>query len=310
MAIGSVDLGGTNIQAAIGEADGTILAERGIPTEAHLGPDAVLSRIAALIRELGTPQALGVGVPGLADLASGVTHFLPNLATQWRGVPVAEILRQSLGCDVYLLNDARMAALGELDYGHGRFTCDFVLFTLGTGIGGGVVLDGKLRTGPLGAAGELGHQTILPDGPLCGCGSLGCLEALASASALTAEAIRLIKVGQAPSLFELAGNDLNRVTPRLMAQCQDHAILRTIERAAIYLGIGIANVVTILHPSLIVLSGGMSEMGEQLFAPIRDQVQRRVRMFPIQDLRIEASLLGPRAAVLGGFALARRKGVL
>lgn len=119
MAIGSVDLGGTNIHAAIGESDGTILAERVIPTEAHLGPDAVLSRIAVLIGNLGTPQALGVGVPGLADLASGVTHFLPNLATQWRGVPVAEILRQSLGCDVYLLNDARMAALGDLDVDHG-----------------------------------------------------------------------------------------------------------------------------------------------------------------------------------------------
>ena len=161
MAIGSIDRGGTNIHAAIGEADGTILAERVIPTGAHFGPDAVLSHIAALIRDVGTPQALGIGVPGLADLAFGVTHFLPNLATQWRGVPVAEILRQSLGCDVYLWNDARMAALGELDYGHGRFTRDFVLFTLGTGIGGGVVLDGKLRTGPLGAAGEIGHQTIL-----------------------------------------------------------------------------------------------------------------------------------------------------
>jgi len=310
MAITSVDLGGTNIHAALGQPDGTILAERQIPTEAHLGPAAVLDRIAQLIGDLGKPEALAIGVPGLVNIATGTTLFLPNLATQWRGVPVAQTLRDRLGCDVFLLNDARMAALGELDYGHGKHTRDFIFITLGTGVGGGVVLDGRLRTGPLGAAGELGHQTILPDGPPCGCGSQGCLEALVSASALTAEAIRLIKVGNAPHLLALANNDLNLVSPKLMAQCNDDAILLVIERAARYLGIGVANLVTTLHPSLIVLGGGLSEMGDKLFAPVRAEVQRRVRMFTIQDLRIEASLVGPRAGILGGLALARRKGVL
>ncbi len=310
MAIASVDLGGTNIHAALGEASGKILAERQIPTEAHFGPAAVLDRIATVVKDLGTPESLGIGVPGLADIANGSTLFLPNLATQWRGVPVAQTLRDRLGCDVFLLNDARMAALGELDFGHGKQTRDFIFITLGTGVGGGVVLDGRLRTGPWGAAGELGHQTILPDGPPCGCGSQGCLESLVSASALTAEAIRLIKVGNAPGLLALADNDLNLVSPKLMAQCDDPAIALVIDRAARYLGIGIANLVTMLHPSLIVLGGGLAEMGAKLFAPVRAEVQSRVRMFPIEDLRIEASLAGPRAGILGGLALAHRKGVL
>ena len=204
MALASVDLGGTNIAAAIGLGDGQILQEAEIATESRLGPLAVLERIAGLVKQLAPEgvDALGLGVPGLCDLKAGTTLFLPNLPTQWRGVAVASVLSDSLGCPVYLLNDARMAALGELDFGHGCAVRNFAFFTLGT-------------------AGELGHQTILPDGPICGCGSRGCLEVLASAPALTAESIRLIRMGQAPDLNERAGGDLNLVTPTLMAQCEE-----------------------------------------------------------------------------------------
>ncbi len=308
MALGSVDLGGTNIAAAIGLAGGSILREAQIPTGSHLGPEGVLNRIAALVQSLA-PQgidALGLGVPGLCDLSSGQTLFLPNMPSQWRGVPVAEILQRSLNCPVYLLNDARMAALGELDHGHGKQVRNFAFYTLGTGIGGGIVLDGRLRI----VGGELGHQTVLPGGPLCGCGSHGCLEVLSSAPALTAEAMRLIQMGQAPDLIQRVDGDLNRVTTLLMAQCTDSSIAAAIDRAARYLGIGIANIVNAIHPDLIVLGGGLAQMGAPLFDPVRDEVSRRVRMFPVDKLLIEPSLIGPRAGTLGGLALAHRRGVI
>ena len=308
MALASVDLGGTNIAAAIGLADGTILREDQISTGSHLGPEAVLNRIADLVKAIAPEgvEALGLGVPGLCDLSSGQTLFLPNMPTQWRGVAVAAHLSERLNCPVFLLNDARMAALGELDYGHGKAISNFAFFTLGTGIGGGIVLDSHLRL----VGGELGHQTILPDGPLCGCGSRGCLELLASAPALTAEAIRLMKMGQAPDLTQRVQGDLNRVSTQLMAQCGDPAIAEAIDRAARYLGIGIANVVTAFHPDLIVLGGGLAQMGAPLFDPVRDEVSRRVRMFPVDKLRIEPSLAGPQAGTLGGLALAHRRGVI
>ncbi len=308
MALASVDLGGTNIAAAIGLADGTILRENQIATLSHLGPESVLDRIADLVQSIAPEgvEALGLGVPGLCDLSSGQTLFLPNMPTQWRGVAAASQLRQRLNCPVFLLNDARMASLGELDYGHGKETSNFAFFTLGTGIGGGIVLDGHLRV----VGGEFGHQTILPDGPMCGCGSRGCLELLASAPALSAEAIRLMKMGQAPDLLLRVEGDLNRVSPLLMAQCRDAAIAAAIDRAARYLGIGIANVVTTFHPDLVVLAGGLAQMGAPLFAPVRDEVSRRVRMFPVDKLRIEPSLAGPQAGILGGLALAYRRGVI
>lgn len=308
MALASVDLGGTNIAVAIGVADGTILREGQIATEGHLGPLGLLERIAELVKELAPEgvEALGMGVPGLCDPKSGETLFLPNLPTQWRGVKVSLMLGARLGCAVYLLNDARMAALGELDYGYGRECADFAFFTLGTGIGGGLVLDGKLRL----EGGELGHQSILPDGASCGCGSNGCLEVLASAPALIAEGVRLILTGQAPGLLRLVEGDLNRVTPKVMSECGDEAVLAAIEKAARYLGIGVANVVTILHPRMVGLGGGLAQMGDLLFEPVRDEMRRRVRMFPVDDVRIELSQTGARAGTLGGIALARRAGVI
>ena len=181
----SVDLGGTNIACIFAGGDGRIVCGRTVPTQSHEGAQAVLARIAELVKSLAAecgsrPAALGMGIPGLADLKNGVTKFLPNLPTQWRDVPVRDVLSPKAGCPVFLLNDVRMATLGELVFGHGRTSRTMAFFALGTGIGGGVAIDGKLRLGPLGAAGELGHQTILPDGPQCGCGSRGCLETVAA----------------------------------------------------------------------------------------------------------------------------------
>ena len=311
----SVDLGGTKIAAAIAGAGGEIIAEGRIATNSHEGPDGVLPRVAALVADLsaragGRPAALGMGVPGLVDVAQGITRFLPNLPTQWRGVPVGATLRQALGCPVFLLNDARMATLGEHTFGRGKRTDTMIFLTIGTGIGGGIVVDGKLRLGALGAAGEIGHQTILRDGPRCGCGNRGCLEALASGPALVGEGIRLMQSGLAPVLFEMVSGNAGAVSPKEMgaaARSGDMEVREAIARVGSWLGIGIANMVTALYPDLVVLGGSVAALDDLLLDPVRETVKERVRMFPAQDLPIERSLLGDSAGILGGIALAAAK---
>ncbi len=313
----SVDLGGTNIKCMLAQEDQTVVARDSRPTESHLGPEGVLDRIAGLVRDMSQkagvkPAALAMGVPGLADLQNGVTKFLPNLPTNWRDVPVREILSPKLdGCPVYLLNDVRMATLGELVYGHGREANTMVFFALGTGIGGGVVVEKKLRLGPVGAAGELGHLCVLPDGPRCGCGARGCMETLASGPAITAEGVRVLLSGQAPRLYELVGGDPGKVTPKEMAQAAaegDEAVRQAIVRAARFLGIGISQVVTTLHPDLIVIGGGVANIGDLLFDTVRETLRDRIRMMPVEDIRIERSKLGDEAGAWGGIALAARAG--
>jgi glucokinase len=308
----SVDVGAANTGCAVANGAGQMIAERTIPTLAHEGPESVLNRIAATVNDLAATAgerilALGVGVPGLADFHRGRTVFLPNLPGGWRDLPVAERLSARVGCPVFLLNDARMAALGELWFGHGRGAKTMVAITVGTGIGGGVVIERKLRLGPLGAAGEIGHQTILPDGPLCGCGNHGCLETLASGPALMGEGVRLMNSGHAPHLYDMVAGDANRITPRLMAQAAaagDSSVREAIVRAARYLGIGVANIITVLNPELVVVGGDVAGVGPLLIETVRREVRERVRLFPAEKVRIETSALEDKAGLWGGIALA------
>ncbi len=308
-----VDLGGTNTQLALADAEANVLNQREFPTNSHEGPTAVLDRIAESIETLvgsnATIWAVGIGVPGQVDLANGTTKFLPNFPTHWRDIPVVAQLQTRLGCPVAMLNDARCATLGEMRFGHGKDRdITLALLTLGTGVGGGIAIDGRLRLGPIGSAGELGHQTILPNGPKCGCGNRGCLETLASGPAIAAHGIRLMRSGRAPQLHELVGGDIAKVTTREMkraAEAGDTAVRDTIIDAANYIGIGVANIVTILHPDMVVLGGGVAEIGDLLIDHVRDIVRERIGMFPVNDLQIEKSLLGPNAGVMGAVALAQ-----
>lgn len=313
--LAGIDVGGTTIKAALAELDGTIIEQTAIPTDSHRGPGHIIDRIASLLKGLATKKeatiaGLGMGLPGLLDVVNGISKFLPNLPTQWREIPVAARLRDRLGCPVKLLNDVRMATLGELRFGHGKSEprLTMVFFAIGTGIGGGVAIEGKLRLGPLGAAGELGHQTIAADGPYCGCGSRGCLEAFASGPAISAEGVRLMQTGLAPRLFTLVDGDANKVTPKEILQAGqngDRCLLEAIERAGSALGIAAANLVTAIHPDLVVIGGGVAELGDPLLDPVRREIRQRVRMFPADGVRVEPSLLGERAGIVGAIALAQ-----
>lgn len=311
-----VDLGGTSIKAALADAGGTLLLTRSIPTQSHLRANDVVRRIGGLVRELlvqsQSPEealcGVGVGVPGLVDLKSGLTKFLPNFPTNWRDVPVAAILREQLNVPVHLLNDVRSATLGELKFGHGRDDprLSMAFFSIGTGIGGGLTLQGKLWLGPLGAAGELGHQTIIPDGPRCGCGNRGCLEAIASGTAIAAEGVRLMRCGLAPRLHDMVDGNADRVSVREMSLCADRdlPVKEALINAAKSIGIAAANVVTILHPDLIVLGGGVAEIGTLLSDTVREVIRDRVGMIPTKNVRVERSLLGEQAGLQGTIALA------
>ena len=307
-----VDLGGTTITAGIGNARGKILHQKTIDTLSSNGPHDVLARMGQLVLSLQVEtktkcKAVGVGIPGLLDLKQGTTLFLPNLATQWRNIPVVNILGSALGMPVRILNDVRTATLGEMCFGAGKNVDGMVFFSIGTGIGGGVVTHGRLLLGPLGSAGEIGHQTVLPEGPLCGCGNFGCLEAIASGPALIAEGIRLWKLGLAPNLMNLCNQELEKVSPFTMARAVplgDHMVAQAIHRAATFLGIGVANLVTSLHPDLVVLGGGVSRMGDLLVKPVLAEIQKRVRMFPSDGIRVECSKLVDGAGLLGAIALA------
>ncbi|TWT96309.1 ROK family protein [Neorhodopirellula pilleata] len=311
-----VDLGGTSIKVALADCLGNRMLTRAIPTHSHRGAIDVVQRIGTLIGDLlnqsgKAPEQLhgiGVGAPGLVDVHEGVTKFLPNFPTHWRDVPVTAMLQEHFQVPVRLLNDVRSATLGELRFGHGcnhpRLTMAF--FSIGTGIGGGLALQGKLWLGPLGAAGELGHQTIIPDGPRCGCGNRGCLEAIASGTAIAAEGVRLMRCGLAPSLHESIDGNADRVTVREMTAHadQDPPLKEALIEAAKSIGIAAANVVTILHPDMIVLGGGVAEMGPLLTDTVRQVIRERVGMMPTDNVRVERSLLGEHAGLQGAIALA------
>jgi glucokinase len=287
----AVDLGGTKIAAALGNPAGQLLHTETVPTPPGAGPEVILSTIANLVDSLSSragqrPAALGVGVPGLIDLRTGQVNFVPNLPTQWRGVPAGPFLERRLQMPVRLLNDARCATLGELLYGHGPQYPSFVMFTLGTGIGGGIVIDGRLRLGPLSAAGEIGHQTVLPNGPLCACGNPGCLEVIAAG----------------PAIARAAGCP-DTESAAIAARRGDPRAQQAFREAAFYLGIAAANLVTALHPDALLFSGGMSELVDLLLMPVRAAVNERVRMFPADGVAVRRAAAGPNAGLLGALAL-------
>ncbi|HUT23317.1 MAG TPA: ROK family protein [Sumerlaeia bacterium] len=314
-----VDLGGTRIKAAVAGGDGRIAAEERAPTESQEGPDSVIARIAALARLTGEKagvevESMGIGLPGTLDIPNGVTLYMPNFPTHWQNVPVRDKLEKLLDWPVYLLNDVRTATLGELDFGCGKSAPTLIFMALGTGVGGGVVIDGRLRLGKLGSAGELGHIVVQPYGGLpCGCGGQGCLETVASGPALCGEGVRLLLSGLAPKLFDIVEGNPAGVTAETMgeaARAGDQRVLMAIERMGHFLGLAVTDLVVAIHPELVVIGGGVAGLGDMLFNAIRKTLRKKVGIFSTDDIRIEPSALGDRAGVLGAVALAKRGGLL
>lgn len=303
----AVDLGGTHLRAALFTAEGAMLSRTRVRTEAERGPDAVIERIADVVREvMGTAPGqsiMGVGVtaPGPVDEKRGVVASPPNLPG-WADVPLAERLQALLGLPVFLGNDANLAALGEYRYGAGKGLDDIIYITVSTGIGGGIISNGRLLTGAHGMAAEIGHMPIVPDGPLCGCGQRGHLEALASGPNIAREAEAALKRGW-PSLLANHDGPLTAVEVVQAAQQGDATARHVLARAGHYLGVGIALLVHVFNPQRIIVGGGVSNAGDFLLEPARQSARDHV-MKPYRDtFDIVPAALGDDAGLYGAGAL-------
>jgi len=310
-----VDLGGTKILTALANREGHVLAEQKIPTEAAKGQQHVVAQIVQSVEQVRKkagvkPEqvpALALGAPGPLDSCKGIIHFAPNLA--WHDLPIRQVLERQLSIPVLLDNDANLAALGEHVYGAGRGEDNMVYITVSTGIGGGLIFGGRLYRGFADVAGEIGHMTVFPDGPLCGCGNRGCLEALASGTAIARDARELAACGRGAQILAAAGGDaagITAVTVAAAAAAGDNTAESIIARAARYLGIGIANIINLLNPSLVVLGGGVMDIGEPVWQNLRTEVQARTLEEAGKSARLAAAELGGRAGVMGAIALAQR----
>lgn len=305
------DLGGTNLRAAIVDIDnGTVLHQMRIPTLAREGHEAVMKRMADLILETIRSANLskediggiGIGVPGVLDLDKGETLFLPNLPGTWPHVPLQATITKLTGLPTSLLNDVRSITHGEWRFGAGRGVDTLAVFAIGTGIGGGLVINGQLYLGIGGTGGELGHTVIDFNGPRCGCGNYGCLEAFASGPAISAMGTKAVAQGLTTRLSELCEYDLNRITPELIAQAAqegDEFAKDIYEKAGFYLGIAAANICSAIGPRRIIIAGGVSQAGELLLEPIRRTLRERVTVMPIDQVEVVRSQLGNNAGVIG-----------
>ena len=283
-----LDLGGTNIKWVVLGSDEQPIADGSIPTERDGGPEHVLERLAlaghAAIAAAGPVTTAGVGVPGIYNEATGCIEFFTNLPGPWPGHPFAAPLAQALGVPVKLVNDARAFTLAEHRVGAGKGCPSLIGVTLGTGVGGGIVIDGKLVLGLNGTAGEIGHLVIdmRPEAPKCGCRNTGCLEAFVGAPRLAEAA------GTATAADAFAADQ--RGEPRAHA---------AVEAWIDHLAIGLANLVTVLTPDRIVLGGGVANAGARIIEPLRERLAAHVHLTDPRHVQLVYAALGERAGAIG-----------
>lgn len=311
----AIDIGGTKILTALFSGEGKMLASVVRPTLAGEGAPAVIERLCQDMEifmeenNTGPSRLAGIGIACAGGIDTGrgvVVTPSPNMP-DWADVPMADIVRKKFGIDVFIVNDASAAALGEHRYGVGKGVKNLVLFTIGTGIGGGIIIDGKLYLGAVGGAGELGHMTVDANGPRCGCGNTGCLEMLASGRAVERDAVSRLRLGAKSSLSEIVNGDIEKITAAQVgeaARSGDPLACDILSRAAYYLGIGMVNAVNVFNPEMVIIGGGMAGLGDMIIEPGRRMVTERAFSVSSQAVRIVTALLGNEAGVYGAAAFA------
>jgi glucokinase len=314
-----IDLGGTNLRAAIADTDtGQIFHQQKCPTLANEGQDVVMERIVQLIRELisnsglnvGAIKGIGIGVPGTPDIDTGVIQFLPNLPGKWLDVPLRAIIEEQVKLPVVLINDVRAITLGEWTFGAGRGVETLVCLAIGTGIGGGVVINGQFHLGLGGTAGEFGHHVVEVEGLPCGCGGKGCLELYASGPAIAAMGVKAVMHGHTTRIGELVNHDLNRIDAEIIVQAAkegDQIAQGILHRAGMYLGIAVGNILGVISPQRVIFGGGVSRAGDLLLRPIVQTVNERVHVIPVGKVEFVLAELGMNGGLVGAALWARRK---
>ncbi|HEX5582028.1 MAG TPA: ROK family protein [Gemmatimonadaceae bacterium] len=312
-----VDLGGTNMTAALMPEDGSrTIAVRSVPTHRELGAEGVVARmvelaessIAAAQAETGLAReqivGAGIGAPGPLDLATGVVRVAPNLG--WVDFPLRQRMADALGFPTALDNDANCATLGEWWIGAARGARHVVGMTIGTGIGGGLILDGRIYHGASGVAGEVGHTTIDANGRRCACGNYGCLEAYASGTAIAERAREALTSGESSLVLELAAGDPALITAQTVydaSEAGDRLALHIVRETALFLGAGVANLLNTFNPEVVVIAGGVTKAGDSLFEPLRAEVKRRAFRAAVEVCRIVPGVLPGTAGVVGAVAM-------
>lgn len=306
-----VDVGGTNIVVGTVAEDGSeIVGVVSEPTMPEQGPDAVVERIvqlakASIAEAKGKPVAgVGIGAPGPLDTKRGLVLLTPNLG--WTNMPLRDRVSRGVGLPASLDNDANCAIYGEVWQGAARGARHVVGLTIGTGIGGGIVLDGAIYHGASDIAGEIGHMTIDSTGRRCKCGNYGCLEAYASGPNIAARAVEGIEAGADSSLPGYVGGDLAKVTAQTVYQAAndgDDLALEVVRDTAKFLGAGVASLINIFNPEVVVICGGVTLAGDRLFVPLRAEVKRRAFKPAVDVCRILPGSLPGTAGVFGAAAV-------
>jgi glucokinase len=308
-----VDLGGSHVTAAVVQEDGKILSqhEQDIDDRSF---DAVIDAVESVVRPAikdGKEKDLigiGIGSPGNIDLKSGTVLYSPNF--MWQHAPLGDRLRKSFSLPVFVANDARCATLGEYTFGMGKGTQNFVLLTLGTGIGGGIVSGGVLLVGNRAGAGEIGHHQIRPvDGFICGCGKVGCFEAQASGTGLLRHAAAVAPSFPRSMLLEKSPDKLGSKAIRRAAQAGDGHALAAWKNYTNDLAIGLANVIAFVNPEMIALGGGVSSAGDFMLDAVKGRVDELTTMVPKGSTEIVIARLGNDAGQVGAASVAFRGGL-
>ena len=306
-----IDLGGTDIKAGLVSATGELSCQVVLPTHVDAGPKAVASRIAEATREVLAKAeeqrttdiiGIGLGAPGLIIAETGVVHFSPNFPG-WTDIPLVDDIKKALGIQslpVFMDNDVNAMTLGELRHGAGVGYQSIVALTLGTGVGGGVVIDGQVYHGSRNTAGELGHTVVEPNGRYCGCGNQGCLEAYAGAKNIVERTQEKIAAGSNTKLT-------SELTPKRIAAAAhagDSLAVEIFAETGVYIGIALTSIAHILNPEVAIIGGGIAEAGESLlFEPIRHEFTKRAMDIPGM-MKVVPATLGNRAGIVGAAMLA------
>jgi glucokinase-like ROK family protein len=305
--VAGIDMGATHVSIILVDFSAYILQEIEAPFDITKGPEICLYEVDLLLRDLLNKaglkiediQATGVGVPGPVSLEEG-TVSTPPIMPGWHGYPIRDHLEELWGCPVWLSNDADLGALGEWAYGAGRGERNLVYIKVGTGIGAGLLLDGQIYQGETGAAGEIGHVTIDEHGPLCTCGNHGCLEAMSGGRAISRRAKEAVSEGVRTQLATI--QPLDSLTARDVLSAAHNGDLysqQLVTEAGEHLGTAIASLVNLVNPGVIVIGGGISEIGDLLLEPIRRTVHKRSLRGASRVVRISTSLLGRRSTAMG-----------
>ncbi len=314
-----VDLGGTKILTAVADDKGKIIARENIPTEADKGQDHVIENINKTIKKVIKKSGIskkdivkiGVGSPGPLNSIEGIIYESANLP--FKNLPIVEMLEESNQLPVKLENDANAAALGEKWFGAGKDVDHMIYITVSTGVGGGIIIDKRILQGRDGAAGEVGHMIMEPEGPICGCGNYGCLESLASGTAIARRGRESLKENRDSLIAELSNNDPDKIDAILVAQAAfkgDKTAIEIYETAGHYLGIGLANLINLFNTEKIIFGGGVNKDRELFNQPMMKSLKAKALPSSLKNVEICDSALASDTGVKGAIAVAMEEHLL